>query len=291
MTGLSRRHMMEVTPSSSGPSGQNLLVGKVFTSTIGGHPSETGPIINATDQDTTTRWISAASNPALLTADLQGVYTLTQVRIIWAADTVNNHTISIFADGSTYTQIAGGETDGSQKQVIDYASFDSTPHGRYLRITCIDRHDEATSGGWGNSIWEVEAYGTIDNSVPVGTISDFNAITTSATSVGLSWAYSGAAITGFTLKRGTTTLATLAANTTSYSDTGLTAGSSYSYSITASYQAGGNTNTPSDTPSHSLTEPRLFLSLARPACPGIICSLAESDPVSKPGSAARGMVA
>lgn len=223
------------------PVGNNLLVGKVFSSNGGSHPTESGPIANATDQNAATRWISAATNPVVMTIDLEGVYTLNQIRITWAGDTVNNHTLSVSTDDSTYTQIATGTTNGSQTQAITYTSFSATARGRYLRITCVDRHPNAVAGGWGNSIWEVEAYGVLDNSVPVGTVSNFNAVVNGTTSVALSWNYTGAPITNYSLKRNGSTIASPTATT--HTDSAVTAGSSYTYSVTANYQAGGTSNT------------------------------------------------
>ena len=74
-------------------------------------------------------------------------------------------------------------------------------------------------------------------------ISNFTATVVSNTQINLSWSYSGATLSNYTLRRGGTTIATPAAGTTSYNNTGLTAGTAYTYTLTGNYSAGGTTNT------------------------------------------------
>ena len=74
-------------------------------------------------------------------------------------------------------------------------------------------------------------------------ITNFVATTISSTAIDLTWNYSGASLTNFTLRRGGTVIASPTASTTSYSDTGLTAGTAYSYTLTGNFTAGGTTNT------------------------------------------------
>lgn len=74
-------------------------------------------------------------------------------------------------------------------------------------------------------------------------ITNFNAVAASETQINLTWSYSGAALTNYTLRRDGTVIANLAAGATSYSNTGLTAGTTYNYSLVGNYSAGGTTNT------------------------------------------------
>lgn len=76
-------------------------------------------------------------------------------------------------------------------------------------------------------------------------ISSFSATVASNTQINLSWSYSGATLTNYTLRRGGTVIASPAAGATSYNDTGLTAGTTYSYTLTGNLSAGGTTNTAS----------------------------------------------
>ena len=217
-----------------------MLIGKVFASDVADSITEPGFVVGSmTDQNENTRWISRNQSPVNATVDLEGVYTLSSLRIIWAGDTIKNYTLSVSPDGSSWTTIYTGITNNTQRQTIDYTSFSATPKGRYLRISGADRWNDS----YGNSIWEVEAYGTLDASIPVGAISNFRTTATTNTTVSLAWAYSGAAISGYTLRRDGSVIASPAAGTTTYNDTGRTAGASYTYTLTANYQAGGTSNT------------------------------------------------
>lgn len=219
--------------------GANLLVGKSFSSSVGDSSAEPGnPAGNLTDQNIDTRWISQPTSPVTLIADLGAVYDLSQVTITWAADTIRNFTLSVSNDSSSWQTIYTGATSGSAtKETVSYTSFSGSSTGRYLRIVGTDRWNSS----YGNSIWEIEAYGTLNTTIPTGTISSFTATATGETTTTLSWAYSGAPLTNFTLRRGGTVIASPAAGATSYSDSGLTAGTSYSYTLTGNYQAGGTT--------------------------------------------------
>lgn len=80
-------------------------------------------------------------------------------------------------------------------------------------------------------------------------ITNFVATGVSSSGINLSWSYSGAALTNFTLRRNNTVIASPAAAARTYSDTGLSAGTNYTYTITANYSAGGTSNTASSSAS------------------------------------------
>ncbi len=219
-----------------------MLAGKLLVSDVGDSSTEPGnPIAHATDGLAATRWISQPSSPANITSDLGGVYDLSRIVIVFAADTVRNYTVSTSMDGSAYTQVASGTTNNTPTQTVTVTNLSAAPKARYIRITCVDRWNAA----YGNSLWEVEAYGMLDVSHPVGSITNFAATAVSGTQISLSWAYSGSALASYTLRRGGTTIASPTPSTTTYSDTGLTAGTNYTYTLTGTYQAGGTTNTAS----------------------------------------------
>lgn len=73
------------------------------------------------------------------------------------------------------------------------------------------------------------------------TISDFTATVASDTAVNLSWTYSGATLANYTLQRNGIVIATLTAGATSYNDTGLTAGTAYTYTLVGNLAGGGMT--------------------------------------------------
>ena len=243
MSRFSRRAQAAAAGNTTTPTGTNILIGKIFTSDVAdsvGEPGHSPSLM--TDESTSTRWISQPVSPVNIVVDMQGVYDLDQVTVVFAADTIRNYHIDISSNGSTWTQMASGETNNTLSQTIDHTSLSGTTQGRYLRITGTDRWNSA----WGNSIWEVMAYGSLVSGVPVGTISNFNAVTASNTAVNLSWTYSGSTLTNYTLKRNNVTIASPAAGATTYGDTGLTAGTPYTYTLTGNLQAGGTSNTASD---------------------------------------------
>lgn len=237
------RRLSRRVPQSSPPSGQNILIGKVFSSDVPDSISEPGhqPSL-ATDQNNSTRWISQPVSPVNITVDMEAIYDLSSVVVVFAADTIQNYHIDISADGSSWSQMASGTTNNTLSQTITHNSLSGTTQGRYLRITGTDRWNNS----YGNSIWEVEAYGAFVQAVPTGTISNFDAAVASDTAINLSWAYSGSTLTNYTLKRNNTTIANPGAGATSYSDSGLNPGTPYSYSLVGNLQAGGTSNTTTD---------------------------------------------
>lgn len=217
----------------------NILQGKVFTADVGDSTSETGnPISNMTDGNLNTRWISQPQSPVNATIDLQGVYSLNRVVVTWAADTIRNYQLQMSVDGSSWTTFVSGVTNNTQKQETNLTSFATTAKGRYLRIVGTDRWNTA----YGNSIWEAAAYGSLDTSIPVGTVSGFTATAASGTSATLNWNYSGATLSGFILTRNGAQIATPAASARSYTDSGV-GGGSYTYTLKGNYSIGGSTNT------------------------------------------------
>jgi peptidoglycan/xylan/chitin deacetylase (PgdA/CDA1 family) len=222
----------------NGAAGVNILKGKAFTANVPDSPSESGPISNMTDDNDATRWISNPSRPVTATVDMGGVYTLSRIQIVWAADTIKNYSLAVSNDATNWTTITTGITNNTPRQTVEHATFSPAAKGRYLRITGTD----AWNTTFGNSIWEVRAYGTIDPSFPAGTLANFNG-TASGTTANLSWSYSGSGLSGFTLKRNGTTIASPGAAARSYADSGLASGQTYTYTLSGTFTAGGATNT------------------------------------------------
>ncbi len=223
-------------------SGASILAGKSFTSDVPDSINEPGHSAGLlTDGNTATRWISQPASPVNIVVDMEGIYNLSQVSVVFAADTIKDYTISISTDSSSWTTLATGTTNNTLSQTIDHTNLSGTTQGRYLRITGHNRWNDA----WGNSIWEIMAYGSLVAPVPVGTIANFMATVVSNTAINLSWTYSGSTLTNYTLRRNGTTIASPVAGATSYSDTGLTTGTPYTYTLVGNLQAGGATNTAS----------------------------------------------
>jgi hypothetical protein len=104
----------------------------------------------ATDGDPGSRWASAWSEPQWLVVDLQRNYSLQRVVLKWEAFAREYH-VDVSANGSTWQSVIT-KTDGKGgTETLDLGGA----RGRYLRIYMAKR-----SGGYGVSLFEVEAYGT-----------------------------------------------------------------------------------------------------------------------------------
>jgi hypothetical protein len=139
----------------------NLVAGKTFTTpTANSTEMQDFPVgpESITDGKLGTRWISAPESMVTLTVDLGAAYTLTRIRIVWAGDTTNGFSLRMAnSSGQTGTEFYQGHTSGVMTEDIEYTPPSFTPPtGRYFQIYCADRWKEA----YGNSIWEVEVYGT-----------------------------------------------------------------------------------------------------------------------------------
>jgi chitodextrinase len=109
--------------------------------------------------------------------------------------------------------------------------------------------------------------GASDTSPPTAPAS-LTATGTGPTTVALSWQAStdNVGVTGYTVYRGTTAIATVSGGTTSYTDSGLTPGTAYSYTVTASDGA-GNVSPPSSQAS-ATTQP----DTTPPSAPGSLAA-------------------
>lgn len=171
---------------------------------------------------------------------MEGVYELSSLVVTFAADTIKDYVISISSNNTGWSTMVTGTTNGtSLSQEIVHSSLSGNTEGRYLRITGASRWNEA----WGNSIWEVKAYGELKQEVAHGAITNFVATVASDTAINLAWAYGGSTLENYTLKRNNSVIDTIPAGTTTYSDTGLTAGTPYAYSLVGNIDGGGTTNT------------------------------------------------
>lgn len=224
----------------------NLVKGKTFTSSVGNSTKEPGhPTSYITDANGSTRWISLPTSPVNLTVDLGSTYALNKMSVKWAGDTIRNFQFQISNNNSTWTTFYTGATNNTTSQYADYTSFSAAATGRYLRIVGTDRWKDT----YGNSIWEVGAYGT------AATLAD-----TTAPTVALTTPAAGAALTGTTTVSGSAAdniavtkvellvdgvvKATNSNSSTSFSwNTTSVADGSHSISLRASDAAGNSTTT------------------------------------------------
>lgn len=147
----------------------NLANGKTFVSSVADSTSEAGnPVANVNDKDESTRWISQPADGATVTTDLGATYALNKVSILWAADTIKNYDIQVSANNTSWTTVASGTTNNSQKQLVDITSFSGSATGRYFRIVAKDRWNTT----WGNSIWEIGLYGNVSTASAPGDVNN-----------------------------------------------------------------------------------------------------------------------
>ncbi|SEC11434.1 Fibronectin type III domain-containing protein [Amycolatopsis tolypomycina] len=202
----------------------------VATSTIESS-SYTGA--KAVDGNTSTRWASAeGADPQWLRIDLGQTATIHRVVLNWEAAYAKKYRIEVSADGTTFTTAATIDTgDG---KIDDLGGL--TARGRFVRFVGLTR---GTSYGY--SFWEMQVFGGTDSSgdtqaptTPAG----LAAGAATATSVPLTWAAAtdNVGVTGYDILRNGTAVATSA--TTSYTDTGLTPETSYTYAVRARDAAG-----------------------------------------------------
>jgi hypothetical protein len=192
----------------------------------------------AVDGSTTTRWASAeGADPQWLRIDLGQSAAIHRVVLNWEAAYAKKYRIETSDDGTTFTPAATVDNgDGKTDELT------VTAHGRYVRFVGVTR---ATSYGY--SLWEMQVFGSTDSSgdtqAPT-TPTTLTAGTTTGTSVVLTWnaATDNVGVAGYDILRGGTVVATSA--TPSYTDTGLTPETGYTYTVRAR-DAAGNLSSPS----------------------------------------------
>ncbi|TDW24559.1 calcineurin-like phosphoesterase family protein [Kribbella kalugense] len=194
----------------------------------------------AVDGNASTRWASAeGSDPQWIQVDLGQPATIGRVKLSWEAAYAKAYRIEVSDDGTTFTPVK--EVANGNGATDDLTGLQA--HGRYLRLVGTQR---ATSYGY--SLWELEAYGATDSTgdtqaptVPTG----LKSTGATATSVALSWSAStdNVGVSGYDVLRDGSVVASTPGP--QYNDTGLTANTSYHYSVRARDLA-GNVSAASD---------------------------------------------
>jgi hypothetical protein len=202
----------------------------VATSTV---ESSTYAGSKAVDGKSATRWASAeGADPQWLRIDLGEAATVRRVVLTWEAAYAKKYRIEISDNGADFTTVTA--VDNGDGQTDDLGGF--TAHGRYVRFVGLTR---ATSYGY--SFYEMRVFGVTDSSgdtQPPTTPTGLAAGATTATSVDLTWnaASDNVAVAGYDVLRDGTVVGR--GESPSYSDIGLAADTSYSYSVRARDTAG-----------------------------------------------------
>lgn len=192
----------------------------------------------AVDGSSTTRWASVeGADPQWLRIDLGQSAAIHRVLLNWEAAYAKKYRIEVSDDGTNFA--AATTVDNGDGKTDDLTL---NAHGRYVRFVGVTR---ATSYGY--SLWEMQVFGSTDSSgdtqaptTPAG----LAAGTTTATSAALTWsaATDNVGVAGYDILRDGTAVAT--STTPSYTDTGLTPDTGYSYAVRAR-DAAGNLSSPS----------------------------------------------
>ncbi|MGO4494794.1 discoidin domain-containing protein [Paenibacillus sp. 2RAB27] len=208
----------------------NLAFGKTYSASTTWSASYLGD--KAFDGDIATRWSASSGsfNNQWISVDFGSPATYNQVVIKEISfPRVTAYKLQSSTDGTTYTDIAGttGTTIGANK-TISFSSVSS----RYLRLYI-------TTASNIPNIDEMEVYGPSGSDTTAPTApTNVTASATSSSQINLSWTAStdNVGVTGYEVYRGAALVGSSA--TTSYSDTGLSASTAYSYTVKAKDSAG-----------------------------------------------------
>jgi chitodextrinase len=245
--------------SGGGGGSTNLALGKATSasSVNGGFPSS-----NAVDGNASSYWESVnGAFPQWLQVDLGSATSVSKIVLklptSWGSRV---QTLSVLGstDGSTFSTIVG-----SAGYTFDPASGNvvTIPVGatsaRYVRVNIT-----ANSGWPAGQVSEFEVYGASGGDTqPPTAPGNLTATGHTSSSISLSWTAStdNVGVTGYQIRLSGAVVATTTA--TSYTATGLSPSTTYSYTVTA-FDAAGNVSAPSNTAT-ATTDPAANTNLAR----------------------------
>lgn len=205
--------------------GKPVLVSSVETTEYG------GPL--AVDGKTGTRWASAyGSEPQWIRVDLGGPSDVHRVKLNWEAAYASAYKLEVSDDGSTWSSVKSVTSGNGGTDDLTGLSA----RGRYLRLVATKR---ATTYGY--SLWEMQVYGTSDSSgdTQAPTVpANLKAGAVTSSTVDLTWSPStdNVAVAGYEVLRNGQVVGT--SETASYTDTGLTGATAYTYTVRAKDSAG-----------------------------------------------------
>ncbi|MFI6291580.1 cellulase family glycosylhydrolase [Nonomuraea sp. NPDC050790] len=184
----------------------------------------------AVDGDAATRWASAeGADPQWIRLDLGTTSTISGVTLTWEAAYAKSYKIQTSPDGSTWTDVYSTTTgDGGTDQLSVSGS------GRYIRMYGTQRGTP-----YGYSLWEFDVRTSSGgDTTPPSTPGNLRSTATTSSSVSLAWNAStdNVGVSGYDVYRGSTLVNT--ATGTTFTDTGLTANTSYTYTVRARDAAG-----------------------------------------------------
>jgi hypothetical protein len=146
------------TKPPANSSGPNIAKGK--TATASSVESAQFPASNVTDGDITTRWSSAFSDPQWIQVDLGQNFDLNHVTLTWEAAGSKAYNVQTSTNGSSWNTIY---TNNNSTGGIQDISTSGT--ARYVRV-----NSNARLSAWGNSLYEIAAYGPTSGGGPDPTL-------------------------------------------------------------------------------------------------------------------------
>ncbi|MFD7325772.1 discoidin domain-containing protein [Streptomyces sp. NPDC059875] len=191
------------------------------------------PASLAVDGDTGTRWASTEGvDPQWIRIDLGTNHTISRAKLTWEVAYGKAYRLQTSTDGSTWTDVYSTSTgDGA----VDDLTVSGT--GRYVRM-----YGTARGTSYGYSLWEFEVYGSPvsggGDTTPPSVPGSLRSTASTASSVALAWNAStdNVGVTGYDVYRGGALVGSVSG--TSYTDTGLSASTSYTYTVRARDAAG-----------------------------------------------------
>lgn len=139
---------LEVYGGGGGGPASNVAEGKPSASSSNENGAFTPD--NAFDGDPGTRWSSQFSDPQWISVDLQAVYDISSVTLIWETAASASYQIQVSNNGTSWTTV---HTEGAGNGGTDDVPLATS--GRYVRM-----YSTARTTPWGNSLFEFEVYGT-----------------------------------------------------------------------------------------------------------------------------------
>ncbi|MGI4970191.1 MAG: discoidin domain-containing protein [Janthinobacterium lividum] len=130
----------------------NLALGKIAT----GASTDRQAAANAFDEDGTTRWESASSDPQTISVDLGSVQTIDDIRLTWEAALGKDFTLDVSNDGTTWQTIV--LVTGNTSTSNEYANLGAS--GRYVRMS-----GTARGTAYSYSLYEFEVFAASNNQV------------------------------------------------------------------------------------------------------------------------------
>lgn len=147
--GLTDTDQVTIAIAAGTTGSDNIALNK--TATVSSTDGYAGGGAEAVDGDASTRWASEWNEPEWLQVDLGASYDINQVIIYWETAYSSAYQIQVSNDASSWTDIySTTSSDGG----TDDLSISGT--GRYIRLYC-----SARATAWGNSVYELEVYGTL----------------------------------------------------------------------------------------------------------------------------------